>query len=276
LSLLNRLFDHEHQSVYNFQVVATDGGRYDARSQKVPVKITIRDVNDNKPVFSRFPFSAEVPAYTQPGHNLLRVTAEDQDEGTNAEIVFSFVNEPANNKFRINPNTGIVTAASSLAMDSGKLFRFEVLARDKGNPPQSATGLIEIKVGDSLEGAATLRFQNTSYVVPLPENAPIGREVVQVKSQNILTLIDMSYTFIFVFYSVFSLVYVHLIIASEYGLHYPTILLRVWTSSSSSSLRIWNSSSLLENGLLYPTPRLEYGLHPPSPVEYGLFYPTLL
>ncbi|KAJ9587766.1 hypothetical protein L9F63_018792, partial [Diploptera punctata] len=170
------------KSVYNFQVVATDGGRYDARSQKVPVQITIGDVNDNKPIFSRFPFSAEVPAYTQPGHNLLRVTAEDQDEGTNAEIVFSFVNEPANSKFRINPNTGIVTASSSLAMESGKLFHLEVLARDKGNPPQSATGLIEIKVGESPEGAAALRFQNSSYVVHLPENAPVGRDVITVSA----------------------------------------------------------------------------------------------
>jgi protocadherin-16/23 len=140
-------------------------------------------------VFSRFPFSAEVPAYTQPGHNLLRVTAEDQDEGTNADIVFSFVNEPSNNKFRINPNTGIVTAASSLAMESGKLFHLEVLARDKGNPPQSATGLIEIKVGESPEGAASLRFQNSSYMVHLPENAPIGREVAQVNFSNFLPLI---------------------------------------------------------------------------------------
>ena len=146
----------------------------------MPVQITIADINDNKPAFSRFPFSAEVPAYSQPGHNLLRVTAEDQDDGTNAEIVFSFVNEPFSSKFRISPNTGIVTAASGLVMESGKLFHLEVLARDKGNPPQSATGLIEIKVGDSPEGAATLRFQNSSYVVHLPENAPTGTDVVQV------------------------------------------------------------------------------------------------
>jgi protocadherin-16/23 len=174
--------------VYNFQVVATDGGRYDARSQKVPVRITIGDVNDNKPVFSRFPFSAEVPAYSQPGHNLLRVTAEDQDAGTNADVVFSFVNEPSSNRFRINPNTGIVTAASSLAMESGKLFHLEVLARDKGNPPQSATGLIEIKVGESPEGAATLRFQNSSYTVQLPENSSVGREVVQVNFTKFLPI----------------------------------------------------------------------------------------
>ncbi|XP_054259476.1 protein dachsous-like [Macrosteles quadrilineatus] len=176
------VFDRERQSVYEFQVVATDGGRYDARSQKVPVQITIGDVNDNKPVFAQYPFTAEVPAYTQPGHEILHITAVDNDEGTNADIVFSFINEPAMNKFRINPNSGSVTAASSLAMESGKLFHLEVLATDKGNPPQSATGLIEIKVGESSENTQVLRFQNSTYVVHMAENSPVGKEVLQVSA----------------------------------------------------------------------------------------------
>lgn len=174
--------------MYEFQVVATDGGRYDARSQKVPVQITIGDVNDNKPVFSQYPFTAEVPAYTQPGHEILHITAVDNDEGTNADIVFSFLNEPPLNKFRINPNSGSVTAASSLAMESGKLFHLEVLATDKGNPPQSATGLIEIKVGESSENFQALRFQNSTYIVLLPENPPVGKEVIQVQYYQILLI----------------------------------------------------------------------------------------
>ncbi|KAG8225976.1 hypothetical protein J437_LFUL006205, partial [Ladona fulva] len=82
------LLDREKQRVYNFQVVATDGGLYDARSQRAPVTITIGDVNDNKPVFTKYPFTAEVPAYTQPGQFLLQVSAEDRDEGPNADIVY--------------------------------------------------------------------------------------------------------------------------------------------------------------------------------------------
>ncbi|RZF38383.1 hypothetical protein LSTR_LSTR017399 [Laodelphax striatellus] len=177
---LDSTFDRERQSMYEFQVVATDGGRYDARSQKVPVQIIIGDVNDNKPVFTRYPFTAEVAAYTQPGHDLLRVTAVDDDEGTNADIVFSLINEPPNNKFRIDPNSGVVTAAASLAMESGKMFHLEVLATDKGNPPQSATGLVEIRVGEWPEGSPTLRFQNASYTVLIPENSPTGKEVLQI------------------------------------------------------------------------------------------------
>lgn len=95
----------------------------------------------------------------------------------------SFVNEPPGSKFRIHPSTGVVTASSSLASDSGRLFHLEVLARDKGNPPQSATGLVEIRIGetrDAAAAAAALRFQNSTYTVLLPENAPAGRDVVQV------------------------------------------------------------------------------------------------
>lgn len=162
-------------------MVATDGGRYDARSKKVRVQITVTDVNDNKPVFLSYPFSASVPIYTQAGTNVIKVVATDNDEGTNAEIVYSFVNEPSNNKFKINPHTGFVTASSSLTSESGKLFHLEVLARDRGNPPQSATGLIEIRVGDATDAAA-LRFQNSTYDVQIVENLPNGRDIVQVSA----------------------------------------------------------------------------------------------
>jgi protocadherin-16/23 len=74
--------------VYSFQVVATDGGRYDARSEKVSVQLTLSDVNDNKPVFEMYPFTAEVASSVQPGQTLVQVKAHDKDEGANADIVY--------------------------------------------------------------------------------------------------------------------------------------------------------------------------------------------
>ncbi|CAH1396739.1 unnamed protein product [Nezara viridula] len=176
------LFDREQQNIYHFQVVATDNGRYDARSEKVSVEVRVEDVNDNKPEFSRYPFTAQVPSYVPSGKELLKVTATDADEGTNSDIVFSFLNEPPNNKFRMDPKTGVVTATSSLAMENGRLYHLEVLATDRGNPPQSASGLIEIRVGEGPEGAPTLRFQNTSYAAYMQENSPVGTEVLQVSA----------------------------------------------------------------------------------------------
>lgn len=116
------------------------------------------------------------------GNDILRITATDADEGANAEIVYKFVFDSPNNKFRINPNTGVVSATSSLASESGRYFGLEVMATDKGNPPLSSTGLVEIRVGDVDLGAPVLKFQNASYVVNIAENTQSGIELLQVSS----------------------------------------------------------------------------------------------
>lgn len=190
--LFDRHFDRERRGSYTFEVRATDGGRYDARSEKAQIHITITDVNDNKPVFVKYPFAADVPAFTQTNQQLLQIVAEDRDEGLNGEVVYSLINQPSNSKFRIHPSTGVVTATSSLTVESGRLFHLEVLATDKGSPSLSSTGLIEIRVGMMGEGGSSgssdvqsqvvLRFQNSTYHVQLAENAPVGKDVIQVSA----------------------------------------------------------------------------------------------
>jgi len=165
-------------------VVATDGGRYDARSQRVPVQITIDDVNDQKPIFDKYPFSAQVGALVQPGQQLLQIAATDADQGTNGEIVYSLAetSDGVTSKFRINPTTGVLSATQSLASENGKLLHLEVIARDKGNPPQSATGLIELRVGDVQQGLPVLKFQRDVYNVTLMENTPVEHSVVHLNA----------------------------------------------------------------------------------------------
>lgn len=161
-------------------VVATDGGRYDSRSQRVPVQIIVDDINDNKPVFDQYPFKAQVQTLVQPGQTLIQVNAIDHDEGINAEVVYSIVHDTNGGKFRINPNTGSLSSTQSLSSENGKLLHIEVMARDKGNPPQSSIGLIELRIGELQAGTSTLRFQNSTYSVHLKENPPIGMSVVNV------------------------------------------------------------------------------------------------
>ncbi|XP_017885796.1 protein dachsous-like [Ceratina calcarata] len=174
--------DRERQSSYNFVVVATDSGKYNARSTSILVEIRVSDVNDNAPVFEEYPFRARVSIGTQPEKNILRVVATDADEGLNGEIVYSFLHEQEKPKFRIHPSTGAVTAALSLSQDNGKTYHLEVLARDKGNPPRSTRGLIELQVGDLADLAPVLKFQNDSYTVVVQENSPANTELIQLSA----------------------------------------------------------------------------------------------
>ena len=80
--------DRERQEVYNFEVQATDGGRYDARSRKAIVQITVTDENDNEPSFEQYPFSVVLPNYKQPGQQIIQIKATDRDQGLNADIEY--------------------------------------------------------------------------------------------------------------------------------------------------------------------------------------------
>lgn len=183
-------------------VVATDGGLYNARTQKVPVQIIIDDVNDNKPVFKKYPFRKQISAMVQPGQMLLEISATDLDQGINGDIVYSFINNSTNGKFRLNPNTGVLSGTQSLSSENGRVIRLEVMARDKGNPPQSSTGLIELSVGEMPVGEPTLRFQNRTYTIELKENVPKGHSVIYLNAvrsdgrrQNIIYTIENGNTF---------------------------------------------------------------------------------
>lgn len=157
-----------------------DSGKYDAKSTSIPVEINISDVNDNAPVFEKYPFRTRVSIGTLPGQNILRVSANDADEGANGEIVYSLLHEEEKPKFRIHPSTGMITASLSLSQDNGKVYNLEVLARDKGNPPKSARGLIELQIGDLADLAPALKFQNDPYNVVVQENVPAGTEIAQI------------------------------------------------------------------------------------------------
>lgn len=163
-------------------IVATDGGLYDAREQSVPVQIVIDDVNDNAPVFEKYPFKNQISTFVQPGQKLIQVSATDIDEGPNGEIVYSLASDAPTDKFRLNPSTGILTATKSLSEDNGRVIHLKVVARDKGNPPQSTLGLIELRVGDVSNEIPSLRFQNEIYTVSLMENVPTGHSVVQLNA----------------------------------------------------------------------------------------------
>ncbi|XP_034945653.1 protein dachsous [Chelonus insularis] len=172
--------DRELQNTYNFMVTATDGSNYDAKSTSIAIEIILVDVNDNAPIFEKTPFTTTIPVTTQPGQVILQVNAKDLDDGINGEIVYSFLHEQEKPKFRIHPNTGIVTTTTILNQEYGKVFYLEVLAKDKGNPSKNTTGLIRIFIDSLDEITPILKFQNNTYEVMIQENAAVGIEIIQV------------------------------------------------------------------------------------------------
>ena len=98
-------------------------------------------------------------------------------------VFYSFLHGSGRGNFHIDSSTGIVTTTSLLSTESGRLFHLEVMASDRGAPPKSSTGLVEIKINDN-KNTPKLQFQNQTYYAQISESSSPGTDVIQVSFQK--------------------------------------------------------------------------------------------
>ncbi|XP_064481266.1 protein dachsous-like [Ornithodoros turicata] len=176
------LFNREKKSRYMFEVRASDSGKYDARWERAVVHVTVVDINDNRPVFTKYPFVASVSAHAHSGTQVSYVQAIDADDGPNAEVFYSFPNPVMSHKFHLDPDTGLVTIAGSLLSDNGNVIHVDIVAHDRGRPPKMSTGVLEVHVGPGTASVPSLQFQNNTYHAQISEVSPRGTEVLRVRA----------------------------------------------------------------------------------------------
>lgn len=101
----NKSLDREDISFYTLVIQASDKGT-PPLTETVLVNITILDINDNSPVFTKLAFSVTVLESLPIGSRFLNVTASDADVGENARLTFSIMSGNIANVMAIEPSNG--------------------------------------------------------------------------------------------------------------------------------------------------------------------------
>lgn len=96
------------------------------------VNITVRDVNNNAPVFPHDIYTASIPEISPIGTVVEELAATDADSGNNAELIYR-IQKGAFDDFTINETTGVVTVSRKLDYDEKDTYHVEIIALDKGN-----------------------------------------------------------------------------------------------------------------------------------------------
>ncbi|QQP39390.1 Uncharacterized protein FKW44_020261, partial [Caligus rogercresseyi] len=181
ISITGRL-DREAMSdeVLVLRVKATDKGMENILFGTARVEISLLDVNDNAPQFETFPFVVNITRSPSVGSPLLKLSAFDPDSGLNGELRYELSENKGGGLFELSPEEGILTIASETEWESGSVLNLEVNVSDKGTPPMSSKGLVEIRV----DGGPSVRlsFQKNVYIVELSENPSSGVDVTQVQA----------------------------------------------------------------------------------------------
>lgn len=103
--------------------------------------------------------------------------------GENAELLFSIASGNTPRRFRIDPETGVITIAHHLDYETKKNYKLSISVRDRGLPQKiGENAIVNIAVGDCNDNSP--RFNESTYKVTVPEDQPIGAEIITVTASD--------------------------------------------------------------------------------------------
>ncbi|XP_077397746.1 protocadherin-16-like [Festucalex cinctus] len=121
--------DFETVSSYNLTVVVSDRG-IPQRSSCVPILISVTDVNDNPPAFSRGEYSVALSESAAAGTEVLHLSATDPDSAPNGEVQYSISSGDKTGLFQVDQWTGALKLKRPLASESQSSHIIVVQATD--------------------------------------------------------------------------------------------------------------------------------------------------
>ncbi|NXE30378.1 PCDGC protein, partial [Ardeotis kori] len=153
--VLEKSLDREKQSNHHLILTAVDGGD-PVRSGTTRIQINVTDANDNPPVFTKEIYKVQLLENLPVGSLAFQVTATDGDEGTNAEITYSFsdIAKSARQLFALDSRTGDVKVTGPLDYEEEKYYETTVEGRDGGG--LSARVKVHIEILDVNDNAPAL------------------------------------------------------------------------------------------------------------------------
>ncbi|XP_069510283.1 protocadherin gamma-A12-like isoform X43 [Ambystoma mexicanum] len=168
--ILDKPLDREEQDTHHLIITATDGGD-PVRSGTAHIRVNVLDFNDNAPLFNQSVYKITVLENVPKGTVVGTVGATDSDQGTNAEITYSFNNIKENvlEQFRLDSKTGDIYLIEQLDFEESELYEFEIQGSD-GSLSSNCKVFIEvINVNDN-----SPEISLSSLLKQVPENSPLG------------------------------------------------------------------------------------------------------
>ncbi|EEB19942.1 conserved hypothetical protein [Pediculus humanus corporis] len=169
--------DYETKNIYDLTYKATDDeGK--GQSNQVSLRISLKDDNDNPPVFERSQYQTVIDEGSNKFQPPFKITAHDKDE--TSQIEYYIVTGNVNNLFSLDPHSGEITVTDkknglNMTGVSNNVIELVVQATD-GKYSSNAT--VSITVNDVNNNAPV--FQESQYHATILENSMRNTEVQSV------------------------------------------------------------------------------------------------
>ncbi|XP_016298701.1 protocadherin alpha-8-like [Sinocyclocheilus anshuiensis] len=165
--VLKKTLDREHKSEHLLILKALDGGN-PPKSGTLNITVTVLDSNDNRPVFSQDTYSVSLQENPPIGTTVIKINASDSDEGPNSEIEYSLgktLKRKVYDIFQLDRITGEIKVKGEIDFEDTDVYKLDVQASDKGQPPLSAQGRVIIKIQDINDNMPEIELTSLSNIV---------------------------------------------------------------------------------------------------------------
>ncbi|CAC5379991.1 PCDHD1 [Mytilus coruscus] len=175
------IYDREKQLSYLFHVLAVDNGD-PRRTGTASVRVTIRDENDNIPVFNKSRFTFEVAEGLKPDETVGSVVAIDKDDGLNGDVSYTIAEKDQFTVPFVVLLDGTIRTREILDREKHSQYSFIVYASDKGIPSKNNSVEVIITVSDVNDNEPTILFPKkgnntvTTAITSLPVTTIIAED----------------------------------------------------------------------------------------------------
>lgn len=189
---VKKQLDRETQKSYQIIVIAKDGGN-PVQSGSVTVTITVTDINEHAPEFTKSLYNITIEEDTEADTVILTLNATDLDSGNNGRVSYRIYEHQADaveilHSFMVEPSTGQVKLKQPLVYQQGHFYKFIVEAFDNGEQSMVSQAEVFVYVKDANNNAPIIRL---SFLSPgnigfanVSENSSIGAFVAYVDVED--------------------------------------------------------------------------------------------
>ncbi|XP_037317219.2 protocadherin gamma-C5-like [Pungitius pungitius] len=182
--VLEKSLDREKKSVHKLLLTALDGG-HPVMSGISQITVSVLDVNDNFPAFDKNIYKIMLRENSAKDTFVTQIAATDADEGSNADVEFSFASRTPDSVlsiFEINSLTGEIYLKGNLDYEKSTSYTIEITATDKGVPRMESHCRLQIDVVDVNDNNPEIVL--TSEPQPVREDSPSGTVVALINARD--------------------------------------------------------------------------------------------
>nr|XP_046245043.1 protocadherin Fat 4 [Scatophagus argus] len=182
------VFDYEREQIFDITIRASNTGGH-ALFSLAHVVIQISGVNEFTPKFRTKQFNFLVFKNVPVGSRIGKVTATDDDLGSEGQVFYLMFGQNKYVGFEINKFSGVIYTTGSLRKQGNNHIVLKVLAKNSG----IITGmdvdetLVHISVIDMNDAPI---FNSALYVTQVTEDSPVGTSVITVSALDHDSVLD--------------------------------------------------------------------------------------